>query len=142
MKANVLFFDNRPGRTEPWTEGVWYYDYRTNVHHTLKRSPMTRAHLDDFVEAYRLRKIGDSRQQNSPHVYDAEDNPDGRWRRYTYEELVARDKVNLDLFWLRDKSLTDLDNLPPPEVIAAEIVEELEAALEAFRNVEAQLSGE
>ncbi len=134
VKANVLFFDNRPGRTEPWTKEVCFYDYRTNVHHTLKRMPMTRAHLDEFVESYALREKASS-------LYDEERNPDGRWRAYSYAELIARDKVNLDLFWLRDKSLTDLDNLPPPEVIAAEIIEELEAALEAFRNVEAQLGG-
>ena len=134
VKANVLFFDNRPGRTEPWTDEVYFYDYRTNVHHTQKRSPVTRGDLDEFVACYALR-------QNAPALYDEQTNPEGRWRAYSYDELLARDKVNLDLFWLRDQSLTDLDNLPPPEVIAAEIIEELEAALEAFKGVEERLRG-
>jgi type I restriction enzyme M protein len=59
----------------------------------------------------------------------------GRWRAYEYDELIARDKVSLDIFWLRDDSLADTDNLPPPGVIAAEIVEDLEAALEQMRLI-------
>jgi type I restriction enzyme M protein len=60
---------------------------------------------------------------------------EGRWRVYDYEELVARDKLSLDIFWLRDESLSDSDNLPAPDVIAAEIVADLEAALEQFREI-------
>ena len=69
----------------------------------------------------------------------SEDNPTGRWRRFTYEEILARDKVSLDIFWLRDESLGDVDNLPEPEEIAEEIVESLEAGLEGFRRVLASL---
>jgi type I restriction enzyme M protein len=65
----------------------------------------------------------------------SEETPDGRWRSYSYEEIMARDKVNLDIFWLRDESLEDTDNLPDPDIIAAEIVEDLEAALEQFRLI-------
>lgn len=71
----------------------------------------------------------------------SEATPEGRWRAYAYEELVARDKASLDIFWLKDDSLADSDNLPPPEVIAQEIVEDLEAALEQFRLIAADLNG-
>jgi type I restriction enzyme M protein len=67
--------------------------------------------------------------------------PDGRWRAYEYDQLIARDKASLDIFWLKDESLTDSDNLPPPEVIAQEIVEDLEAALEQFRLIAGDLNG-
>jgi len=66
--------------------------------------------------------------------------PDGRWRAYTYDELAARDKASLDIFWLKDDSLSDSDNLPPPEVIAQEIVDDLEAALEQFRLIAGDLN--
>ncbi|HMR70429.1 MAG TPA: SAM-dependent DNA methyltransferase, partial [Rubrivivax sp.] len=65
--------------------------------------------------------------------------PNGRWRVYQFDELAARDKASLDIFWLKDESLADSDNLPPPEVIAQEIVEDLEAALEQFRLIAADL---
>lgn len=68
-----------------------------------------------------------------------------RFRAFTYDELVARDKANLDITWLKDDSLTDLDSLPSPDVIAREIVEDLTAALAEFEAVaaslEAQLDG-
>ena len=62
-------------------------------------------------------------------------NPIGRWRAYSYDELIARDKVNLDIFWLRDESLEDTANLPNPDVLATEIVEDLQAALEQFSEI-------
>lgn len=68
-------------------------------------------------------------------------NPDGRWRVYGYDELAARDKVSLDIFWLRDDSLSDSDNLPAPEIIAQEIVDDLEAALEQFATIAEDLNG-
>jgi len=70
------------------------------------------------------------------------ENPDGRWRAYSYEELVARDKTSLDIFWLKDDSLADSDNLPPPAVIAQEIVDDLEAALEQFRLIAGDLTAD
>ncbi len=134
VKANVLFFDRKPGREQPWTGRVWYYDYRTNIHHTLKQQPLTRPDLDDFVALYNPA----NRHERRPTW--SEDNPDGRWRSYSYDELAARDKVNLDIFWLRDESLEESDNLPEPDIIAAEIVEDLEAALEQFRLIAEELS--
>lgn len=133
VKANVLFFDNRPGRAEPWTDKLWIYDLRTNVHTTLKQSPLTRADLDDFVTCYHPA----NRHERRPTWSEA--NPDGRWRAFSYAELMARDKANLDIFWLRDESLEDTDNLPDPDVIASDIVEDLEAALEQFRLIVADL---
>ena len=70
------------------------------------------------------------------------ENPDGRWRAYGYDELIARDKTSLDIFWLKDESLADSDKLPPPGVIAQEIVDDLEAALEQFRLIAADLAGD
>jgi type I restriction enzyme M protein len=69
----------------------------------------------------------------------SEQNPDGRWRSYAYDELLKRDKVSLDLFWIKDKSLTDTDSLPPPDVLASEIADDLEAALEQFTKIAARL---
>ncbi|MFC4352997.1 N-6 DNA methylase [Fodinicurvata halophila] len=121
VKANVLFFDKRPAAREAQTRELWVYDYRTNVHKTLRTKPLTRAELDDFVRCYH------DRQETE------------RFRRFTYDELIQRDKVNLDLFWLRDDSLEDTENLPPPDLLAAEIVENLESALEQFRSVASEL---
>ena len=134
VKANVLFFDNRTASPEPWTREVWYYDYRTNIHHTLKKKPLRFADLAEFIQCYNPRNRHQRRESWHP-----ESNPEGRWRKYSYEELVARDKSSLDLFWLKDKSLTDLDNLPEPEELAEEIIENLEAGLNSFREVLAGL---
>ncbi len=134
VKANVIFFDNREASPDPWTKQVWYYDYRTNIHHTLKKKPMRYEDLSDFLERYNPR---------NPHqrkaTWDEQDAPEGRWRSYSYEELTARDKTSLDIFWLKDKTLTDLDNLPEPDDLAEEIIENLEAGLDSFRQVLASL---
>lgn len=129
VKANVIFFDNRPAAKEPQTREVWYYDYRTNVHHTLKRKPLRHEDLAEFVRCYNPANRHERRETWS------EERPDGRWRRYGRDELLARDKASLDLFWLKDKSLTDLDNMPEPEDLAEEIIENLEAGLESLRSV-------
>lgn len=123
VKANVLFFDKKPAAREAQTRELWIYDYRTNIHKTLKNKRLVSADFDDFTECYRKRQETE------------------RFRRFTYEELVARDKLNLDIFWLKDDSLEDIDSLPEPDVIAAEIVENLEAALEQFRSVAEELQG-
>ncbi|WP_205948510.1 N-6 DNA methylase family protein [Pueribacillus theae] len=108
LPDNVLFFDNRPGAKDPWKKEVWIYDYRTNVHHNLKKKPMTYNNLEDFIRCY---NTSTSNRDERTETW-SEDNLDGRWRKFTYEELIARDKTNLDIFWLKDKSLADLDNLP------------------------------
>ena len=129
VKANVIFFDAKPASKEAQTKEVWIYDYRTNVHHTLKRKPMTYEHLKDFIECY---KPGERHKREETW---SEDNEDGRWRKYSYEEIINRDKTSLDITWIKDDSLTDLENLPDPDVLAGNIVENLEAGLESFRQI-------
>ena len=134
MKANVIFFDRKPASETPRTKKLWIYDLRTNKHFTLKTSPMKREDLDEFVACYNAA----NRHDRKP-TWTAE-NPDGRWRVYDHDELIARDKASLDIFWLKDESLEDSENLPPPEVIAQEMVEDLEAALEQLRAIAGDLS--
>ncbi|OYU76356.1 MAG: DNA methyltransferase [Alphaproteobacteria bacterium PA3] len=126
VKANVIFFDNRPASPDPQTGQVWFYDYRTNVHHTLKQKPLSESHLEDFVACYNPAARHDRKATWS------EVTPDGRWRAFSRDELLQRDKASLDLFWLKDATMTDLDNLPEPDVLMSEIMENLEAAMEQF----------
>jgi len=126
VKANVLFFDRKPLREEPHTSEVWVYDLRTNQHFTLKERPLRREHLDDFVAAY---KAGARHERVESE----------RFRRFTYDEIVSRDKASLDVFWLRDESLEDAENLPSPAVIAAEIIDDLEAAVAQLAEIAADL---
>jgi type I restriction enzyme M protein len=133
VKANVLFFDRKLAAERPWTERLWIYDLRTNQHFTLKTNPLKRTDLDEFVACYEPH----SRYGRSPTW--SKDNPTGRWRAYDYEALMARDKASLDLSWLKDDSLEDSDNLPDPDILAQEIVEDLEAALEQFRLIATDL---
>ena len=149
VKANVLFFDRKPAADKKaWTEKLWIYDLRTNQHFTLKENTLKRTDLDDFVACY-FGRVGDgaatppSRKQrgegaaspgNRHHRVETE-----RFKAFTYDELIKRDKVNLDIFWLKDDALEDSANLPAPGVIAADIVQDLEAALEQFREIEADL---
>jgi type I restriction enzyme M protein len=127
VKANVLFFDRLAARESRGTEALWIYDFRTNQNFTLRERPLKRAELDDFVACYRPGALHTRTESK-------------RFRRFAYDELVKRDKINLDIFWLRDASVDDPDSLPPPDEVAAEIVEDLETALEKFRAVAAQLA--
>lgn len=136
VKANVLFFEKKSASETPWTKQLWIYDLRTNKHFTLKTNPLRREDLDEFVTLY-----NPVNRQQRQATWSA-DTPDGRWRAYRYDELVARDKTSLDIFWLKDDSLADSDNLPPPDVIAQEIVEDLEAALVQFRLIAGDLQNE
>ncbi len=119
VKANVLFFDRKVASEKPWTKKLWIYDFRTNEHFTLKTNPLRREDLDDFVACYHA--------ENRHKRKETE-----RFHAFTYDELVKRDKASLDIFWLKDESLEDAANLPAPDVIAAEIVEDLQAALDEF----------
>ena len=129
VKCNVLFFDRKPASEKPWTEALWIYDFRTNQHFTLKDNPLRFEDLKDFIKCY-----------NPDNRHDRKETE--RFRRFTYDELLQRDKVNLDVFWLKDESLEDTDKLPPPEVIAREITENLEAALDQFTSIEEALKSE
>ncbi|BAQ68705.1 N-6 DNA methylase [Rhodovulum sulfidophilum] len=129
VKANVIFFDNRSASEQPQTSHVWFYDYRTNVHHTLKQKPMTYTHLEDFIACY------NPANRHERAATWTENSPDGRWRAYTREELLSRDKASLDVFWLKDSSMTDLGSLPEPDILLEEILENLGAAMENFAAV-------
>jgi type I restriction enzyme M protein len=130
VKANVLFFDGKPSSKDPWTKEVWVYDYRTNIHHTLKKNPLKLEDLRDFINLY-----NPENRQKRKETYNAETNPEGRWRKFTYEQILARDKTSLDITWLKDKSLADLDYIPDPDELALDIVENIEAGLESFRAI-------
>ncbi|MDX5457844.1 type I restriction-modification system subunit M [Micromonospora tulbaghiae] len=123
VKANVLFFERKRAREEPWTQKLWVYDFRTNQHFTLKQNPLRREHLQDFIDRYLPGRDRAEREETE------------RFRAFSYDELIARDKVNLDITWLKDASLEDADSLLPPEVIAQEIVDDLQAALTEFAAI-------
>ena len=126
VKANVIFFDSKPAAKTAWTKQLWVYDYRTNVHKTLKQNRLALADFAEFIECYQAEDR--SKRSESAKIE--------RWKAFAYADLIARDKTNLDIFWLKDETLEDTDNLPPPDIIASEIVEQLEIALEEFRTVE------
>jgi type I restriction enzyme M protein len=122
VKANVLFFDKKEGREKPWTEKVWIYDFRTNMHFTLKTNQLKFEDLEDFIRCYN--------PENRHRRKETE-----RFKSFTYEELIQRDKASLDIFWLKDESLEDSANLPDPDVLAREIAENLDAALQQFATI-------
>lgn len=122
VKANVLFFDKKPAGDLPWTKDLWVYDLRTNIHFTQKTKPMRRVDLEDFVLSYRA-GARSSRVESE------------RFKKFGYDELIARDKKNLDIFWLKDDSMVDAADLPAPEIIAREIMENLEVALSEIAAV-------
>jgi type I restriction enzyme M protein len=126
VKANVLFFDRKPASETPWTKSLWIYDFRTNQHFTLKTNSLKRTDLNDFVSCYHPENRHKRKET-------------GRFKSFSYEDLVKRDKANLDIFWLKDDSLEDSANLPAPEIIAAEIAEDLQAALDQFAQIAADL---
>ncbi len=128
VKANVIFFDNKPASKNPWTKELWIYDLRTNKHFTLKTNPLTRADLDDFVKCY-----------NPDNRFERKETE--RFKSFSYDDLTARDKTSLDIFWLKDESLSDLENLPEPDQIAEEIIENIEAGLNSFKEVMNGLNG-
>ncbi len=129
VKANVLFFDKKLPREDgkAWTKTLWIYDFRTNMHFTQKEKKLTRADLDDFVECYNAKDMTKRKE-------DIKDEQ-RRWRSYSYDELIIRDKTSLDISWLKDDSLEDIENLPAPEVIADEIKENLESALDSINEL-------
>ncbi len=126
VKANVLFFDKKPAREEPWTQKLWIYDLRTNKNFTLKTNPLTDNDLQDFINVYN--------PDNREDRVETE-----RFRAFSYEELIEREHVNLDLFWLKEDSVEDAADLPTPDVLVAEITENLEAALAQFQNIQLEL---
>lgn len=122
VKANVIFFEARPARREAWTDKLWIYDLRTNQHFTQKQNPMRIEHLQNFIECYNP----ENRHQRSETE---------KFKCFTLEELLERDKISLDIFWLKDESLEDSADLPDPDILAAEIVEDLQAALDQINSI-------
>lgn len=129
VKANVLFFDKKPAGDKPWTTKLWVYDFRTNQHFTMKQNPLRRSHLEEFVDAYMPGNHGKRKESE-------------RFKAFTYEEILARDKANLDIIWLKDDSLEDAADLPAPEILAREIMEELQVAIGEFTAIVAALGGD
>ena len=134
MKANLLFLDAKPLQEAPWMKTLWVYDLRTNQHLTLKTHPLRREHLDEFIGCCRPGK-----RHARVATWTGEPS-DGRWRAFDYADLVKRDKANLDIFWLKDKSLEDAGNLPEPDVLAQEILDDLQSAMQQFAAVAAELA--
>jgi type I restriction enzyme M protein len=128
VKANVLFFDKKPAAEIPWTRQLWVYDFRTNKHFTQKKNPLKREHLDDFVTSYKA-------ADRSARVESE------RFHAFAYEDLIARDMANLDIIWLKDDSIEDAADLPAPDVLAREIMEDLQAALNEFQAIVDALEG-
>lgn len=124
VKANVLFFDKKPARTDgkPWTEKLWIYDFRTNQHFTQKERQLRRKELDDFVKCYNTKNRLNRKETE-------------RFKPFSYDELIKREKVSFDITLLKDESLEDTENLPPPEVIAQEIADNLETALDSVNEL-------
>ena len=133
VKANVLFF-SKPKKSEvPETKEIWYYDYRTNIHHSPKKNSLKYEHLSDFIECYRPENI-----EKRKETWNKE-NEEGRWRKFTYDEIISRDKTNFDIFWLKDENLIDLENLPEPDILIEEIIENIESALGSFKTIRESL---
>lgn len=133
VKANVLFFDKKAASDKPQTSKIWIYDLRTNMHFTLKENPLKYEDLQNFIKCY------NSENRHERTETYSESNSEGRWRCFTYEEILKRDKTNLDIFWIKDESLDDLDSLPEPSVIASGLVEDLENALEQIKEISEDL---
>ena len=129
VKANVLFFDRKPASETPWTQKLWIYDLRTNTHFTLKTNTLRFEDLQDFIKCY-----------NPENRFDRQETE--RFRAFDYADLIQRDKASLDIFWLKDESLEDSENLPDPDVLAREITENLETALEQFGSITQELEEE
>ena len=156
-RLSARIIDRKPAADKKaWMEKLWIYDLRTNQHFTLKENTLKREHLQDFVDCYfgnvgssladGPRHAGKRQDKSARHGREVQPYKDRhhrveteRFKPFTYDDLLKRDKVNLDIFWLKDEALEESANLPPPDVIATEIVQDLEAALEQFREIEADL---
>lgn len=136
VKANVLFFDNKPAGKDSWTKEIWIYDFRTNIHFTLKKNPLKFEDLSEFINCYNPQN-----RNKRKETYNSENNPEGRWRKFTYDEIISRDKTSLDITWIKDKSLADLDNLPDPDILANDIIENLKAGIESFEEIMVSING-
>jgi type I restriction enzyme M protein len=134
VKANVLFFDRKKPSERPWTKELWIYDFRRNVRYTLKTNQLKRSDIDEFVACF------NPENRHRRKATWSEDHPQGRWRAYSYEELTQRDKVSLDIFWLKDDDLEGDDKHANLDSLMATIVEDLRAALVQFEEIQTDLA--
>lgn len=134
VKANVLFFEKVENSETPATKEVWIYDYRTNIHHTPKKNTLKFESLRDFIECY-----NPANREARIQTWN-EKNKEGRWKKYSYDEITARDKANMDIFWLKDENLIDLENLPDPDDLINDIIENMESALANFKMIRDTIS--
>jgi type I restriction enzyme M protein len=134
VKANVLFFDKKPASKEMQTKEIWIYDFRTNIHFTLKQNPLSDKDLQDFIKCYNPENRFERKE-----TYNEKKNPEGRFRKFKVQDILKRDKTSLDIFWIKDKSLADLDNLPSPDELADDIIENLQSALQSFQELKGKL---
>lgn len=134
VKANVLFFEKPQKNNKPSTKEIWFYDYRTNIRHTPKKNPLRAEDLHEFINCYNAEDIT-SRKETWTSKNDI-----GRWKKYSYKALQARDKINLDITWLKDDSVIDIDNLPNPDTLIDEIIEDIESSLLSFRTIKESLT--
>ena len=130
----MLFFDKKPVTKNPWTKKLWIYDLRTNKNFMLKENSLSEEDLADFIHCYNPKN-----RHRRQATYDADKNPQGQWRAYSLDELQARNKESWDIFWLRDKSQMEMENLPPPEVLIDEIIKELSAAMDGLKKAKSEL---
>lgn len=122
VKANVLFFQ----KGVP-TKEIWFYDYRTGIKHTLATNPMQRHHLDDFVKCYNSANIS-----GRVETYDADKNPNGRWRKFSVDEITKRDKTSLDITWIKQDSEAN-------EYTLAQLMDMIKSESDSIANAVAQL---
>lgn len=130
VKANVLFFDKKEKTKLPKTKEIWYYDYRTNINHTPKKNPLTSNDLKEFISCYKTKLRKETWSSK---------NENGRWRKFKYDEIIARDKTNLDISWIEDDNTVDLDNLPDPDTLLGNIIVDIESALLSFKTMKENL---
>lgn len=130
VQTNVLFFE----KGKP-TKDVWFYDYRTDVKHTLVSNPLTRKHLDDFVACYCAGHLADRKE-----TWNTETNPNGRWRKYSAEELLKRDQVNLDITWMTEAK--SADEMLSMEEVLTRMEERVKTIQAAFATIRKELGNE
>jgi type I restriction enzyme M protein len=133
IKTNVLFFDRKEPNSKPATDKLWIYDLRTNTHFTLRTKRLERTDLEEFVVCF----SSDNRQKRQPTW--TPQTPLGRWRDYSYEELIQRDRCSLDIFWLREDDLNNSNNTATLNELATEIMDDLQAALYQIQEIASDL---
>lgn len=127
VKANVIFFEKHPPiKNGHRTTDVWVYDLRTNMNLTLVENSLSDKHLADFVKCYQAEDRSKRKESE-------------RFKKFTYDELIKRDKTNLDITWIKDESLQQLENLPKPEVLLTSIIKNLQTSLVAFKDIQKKL---